>query len=148
MNLFYFLLVFIAGIGVTLQLGVNSQLRQVAGNPVLAALVSFVVGTAALLLYVLGTARSTLPALETFRAIAWWKYAGGVLGAFYITTVIIAAPRIGAANVVALIVAGQLLAALVCDHFGWIGFTVQPVTVYRLLGALLILAGVLLMQRK
>ncbi len=148
MNLFYFLLVFIAGIGVTLQLGVNSQLRQVVGSPVLSALVSFLVGTSALLLYVLATARNTLPALETFRGIAWWKYAGGMLGAFYITTVIIAAPRIGAANVLALIVAGQLLAALACDHFGWIGFTVQPITIYRVLGALLIMAGVLLMQRK
>ena len=148
MNLFYFLLVFIAGIGVTLQLGVNSQLRQVVGSPVLSALVSFLVGTSALLLYVLATARNTLPAWETFRGIAWWKYAGGMLGAFYITTVIIAAPRIGAANVLALIVAGQLLAALACDHFGWIGFTVQPVTVYRVLGALLIMGGVLLMQRK
>lgn len=148
MNLFYFLLVFIAGIGVTLQLGVNSQLRQVVGSPVLSALVSFLVGTSALLVYVLATARNTLPALETFRGIAWWKYAGGMLGAFYITTVIIAAPRIGAANVLALIVAGQLLAALACDHFGWIGFTVQPVTIYRVLGALLIMAGVLLMQRK
>ena len=147
MNLFYFLLVFTAGIGVTLQLGVNSQLRQAVGNPALSALVSFLVGTSALLLYVVGTAKNTLPALETFRGIAWWKYAGGILGAFYITTVIIAAPRIGAANVMALTIAGQLLAALVCDHFGWIGFSVQPVNIYRVLGVLLILAGVYLMQR-
>lgn len=147
MNLFYFLLVFTAGIGVTLQLGVNSQLRQAVGNPALSALVSFLVGTSALLIYVVATAKNTLPTLETFRGIAWWKYAGGMLGAFYITTVIIAAPRIGAANVMALTIAGQLLAALVCDHFGWIGFSVQPVNIYRVLGVLLILAGVYLMQR-
>lgn len=147
MNLFYFLLVFTAGIGVTLQLGVNSQLRQAVGNPALSALVSFLVGTSALLIYVVATAKNTLPTLETFRGIAWWKYAGGMLGVFYITTVIIAAPRIGAANVMALTIAGQLLAALVCDHFGWIGFSVQPVNIYRVLGVLLILAGVYLMQR-
>lgn len=147
MNLFYFLLVFVAGIGVTLQLGVNSQLRQAVANPVLSSLISFLVGTVALVIYLVATTK-TIPAFETYRNIPWWKYLGGLLGAFYVTTVIIAAPRIGAANVIVLIVAGQLITALICDHFGFLGFTIQPINVYRILGALLILAGVYFMQRK
>lgn len=147
MNLFYFLLVFVAGVGVTLQLGVNSQLRQIVINPVLSSFISFLVGTIALAIYLVSTSKS-VPNFETFRVIPWWKYLGGILGAFYVTSVIIAAPRIGAANVIVLIVAGQLLMALLCDHFGLLGFTIQPINVYRILGALLILGGVFLMQRK
>ena len=147
MNLFYFLLVFVAGIGVTLQLGVNSQLRQAVANPVLSSLISFMVGTVALVLYFVTTSK-TMPAFETFKGIPWWKYMGGILGAFYVTTVIIAAPRIGAANVIVLVVAGQLLMGLLCDHFGLLGFTIQHINIYRVLGALLILAGVYFMQRK
>jgi transporter family-2 protein len=143
----YFVLALLAGVCVSVQLGVNAQLRQEVTNPVISALISFSVGTIALCIYVLGTSRQALPSLELVRSIAWWKWTGGILGVIYITTAIVVGPRIGAANFISLVVAGQLLAAVLFDHFGYVGFPVHPATVYRLLGVLLIVAGVYLIQK-
>ncbi|MBC8155878.1 MAG: DMT family transporter, partial [Bacteroidetes bacterium] len=52
-----------------------------------------------------------------------------------------------AANLVSLSVAGQLMAALVMDHYGWLGFSLHPANGWRLLGAMLIMVGVLLVVR-
>ena len=146
-NGFFFVLALLAGVGVSVQLGVNSQLRQAVAHPVVSALISFAVGTLVLTVYVLGAARQSVPSLETFRHIEWWKWTGGLLGAIYVTTAILAAPRIGAANFVSLVVAGQLLAALLFDHFGYVGFLQHSINWYRVAGALLIVGGVYLIQR-
>jgi transporter family-2 protein len=59
----------------------------------------------------------------------------------------VGAPRLGAATLVAALVAGQMVASLALDHFGWVGFTVHPIDPWRLLGAALIVGGVVLVQR-
>jgi transporter family-2 protein len=55
-------------------------------------------------------------------------------------------PRIGAATLIALVVAGQLLSSLLCDHFGWFGVPVHTLDAPRAAGALLLLAGVALIR--
>lgn len=91
--------------------------------------------------------RVPLPALDTIRQVSWWKWTGGIIGAIYVTTVIISVPRIGTANLVSLSVAGQLLAAVVLDHYGLLGFAQHPANAWRLLGLALIVGGVLLVVR-
>ena len=71
---------------------------------------------------------------------------GGLLGAFYVLGSIVAAPRLGAVTLVALILAGQTLASLAVDHFGWVGFEEQPITPLRLAGVALLAAGVALVR--
>src|SRR5690242_10595880 len=102
----YYLISILAGVAVAFQTGVNSQLRSDTNNPVLTALISFFVGTVALIvLYFLFFKQTPMfPSNITF---SWWKFTGGLLGLFYVTGVVIAAPRIGAANALAFIVAGQ-----------------------------------------
>ena len=78
----------------------------------------------------------------------WWKFMGGILGVLYVTGVVIAAPRIGAANALAFIVGGQFVAAIVIDHFGWMRLPVNPISFYRIAGIALLLAGVYLIQKK
>ncbi len=147
MNWIYFLLALLAGVGVSVQLGVNTQLRQEVTNPIISAFISFTVGTLILGIYVFSVSRNALPSVVLLRDISWWKWTGGLLGAVYVTTAIIVGPRIGAANFVSLVVAGQLLAAVLFDHFGYVGFVIHPATIYRLLGVLLIVAGVYLIQK-
>ena len=142
----WFLLAFLTGMAVSVQSGVNSQLRQALGNPVLAATISFGSGFLALVCFQ-GMVQGGLPTLATVKSIDWWKWTGGLLGAIYVTTVIITIPRIGAASLVSLSVAGQLVAAIVLDHYGLLGFSQHPANPWRLLGAMLIMAGVLLVVR-
>lgn len=142
----FLLLAFITGVAISIQAGVNSNLRLGLNNPVLAALISFGMGFITLLILHLGM-RGGLPASTTIRSLSWWKYTGGVIGAVYVTTVILSVPRIGTANLVSLSVAGQLIAAVVLDHYGLLGFVQHSANSWRLLGIVLILAGVWLVVK-
>lgn len=73
---------------------------------------------------------------------------GGLLGAVYVTGVVLAAPRIGAANALAFIVGGQFIMAIIIDHYGWMQLPVNPISIYRVAGIILLLAGVYLIQKK
>ncbi len=136
----------LVGMGLPLQSGINAQLRLGLGQPLLAALVSFVVGTVALGLITL-LFRTSPPAPVDLATIPWWHWTGGLIGAIYIFAAVILAPQLGATTLVGAMVAGQLLASLVYDHFGLIGYPVQPVTWQRLLGVALIGVGVWLVQQ-
>jgi transporter family-2 protein len=129
------------------QVGVNARLRATVGHPVLAAAISFAVGTLVLVLLAAAGGALRLPAAAAAR-VPWWGWTGGLLGATYILATILLAPRLGAATLTAAIIAGQLAAALAVDHFGAIGFARQPVTPVRLVGAALLAVGVLLVQRR
>ena len=146
MNYPYILLAFLTGIAISVQAGVNANLRQSLTNPVLAAAVSFGTGLIALIILVLASGAS-VPPIETFRQVSWWKWTGGVIGAVYVTTVIVSVPKIGPASLVSLSVAGQLLAAVVLDHYGLLGFALHPANGWRLLGMAVIVVGVVLVVR-
>ena len=149
MRMTWFLLVPVAlaaGTAFTVQFGVNSQLRGVAGGPVAAAAISFTVGTVALVGLPLVLNRG-LPSFGDVAGAPWWVWTGGLLGAFYVFASVILTPRLGAATTVALILTGQVVASIVVDHFGLFRVAVQEATPLRLLGALLIIAGVFFVQR-
>ena len=69
------------------------------------------------------------------------------MGAVYIAAVVVLAPRLGAGTIFAAVVGGQMLASLIVDHFGWVGFPEHPISALRLLGAALVMLGVALIQR-
>lgn len=141
MNFIYFLFAFLVGVATSVQSGVNSQLRQLVAHPIQAALISF--GSGFVVLTVISLIlRAPVPTVDALREISWWKWTGGLLGAVYVTTVIITVPRIGAGNLLSLSVAGQLLAAVILDHYGLLGFKEHGLTVWRLVGVLLIVLGV------
>ena len=146
MNYPYILLAFLTGIAISVQAGVNANLRQSLTNPVLAAAVSFGTGLIALIIMLLASGASVSP-IDTLRQVSWWKWTGGVIGAVYVTTVIVSVPKIGPANLVSLSVAGQLLAAVVLDHYGLLGFALHPANGWRLLGMAVIMVGVVLVVR-
>ena len=91
--------------------------------------------------------RVPIPIANAWSASQWWLWTGGLLGALYISAAVVLAPRLGAATLVAAVVAGQMAASLVLDHFGWVGFPEHPVNGLRLLGASLVILGVVLVQR-
>jgi bacterial/archaeal transporter family-2 protein len=147
MNYFFLLLAFLIGVANTVQSGVNSQLRVELQNPILASIISFSTGLVALLICYAFFNKGTGTSPETLRAIDWWKWTGGVLGAFYVLTVIFIVRDIGPANMVCLIIAGQLIGTLVIEQFGIIGFSVHPINGWRVLGMALVVGGVYLVLK-
>ena len=141
-----YLLGITAGLGLTIQVGMNTELRRVLNSAWSAALVSFLVGTVALVGLMLAT-RTAIPGRETLAAVPPWAWFGGLFGAFYVAISTIVAAELGATSLLFLGVAGQLAMALVVDHFGWLGMPVNPITAARLLGVALLCAGVWLITR-
>lgn len=135
-----------AGFGLTVQVGMNAQLRKVLQSANIAALISFLVGTLALVILVMAL-RSPVPARDTLAAVPIWAWFGGLLGAFYVATSTIVAAELGAATLLGLALLGQLSTALVIDHFGWLGLPQNPVTASRLCGVALLGIGVWLVSR-
>lgn len=146
MNTWYVLLAVAAGAVLPIQLGVNSTLRQGIGSPVVAALISFAVGSACLLAYAL-TTRAAWPTAQMLTKLPVWAWSGGALGAYYVAIAILAAPKLGAANLVSLTIAAQLIASLLLDHYGVIGFTQHGISAARVAGALLLIAGTVLIVK-
>ncbi len=147
-NFFFFFLTLLAGMALAVQAGLNSQLRLAVGNPIFSSILSFSVGLTALLLFLVLLRPPNLPALTSLTQITWWKWLGGTLGAFYIVVAILTAPKIGAAGFTGLLIAGQLIASLLLDHFGWVGFKTQPVSWTKIGGAAFLLLGVYLIVKK
>ena len=77
----------------------------------------------------------------------WYAWLGGFYGAFFVAVAAFAAPRLGVGVLLTAAIAGQLLGAIVLDHFGLLGLARNPITVTRVAGIGLVLLGVLLVRR-
>jgi bacterial/archaeal transporter family-2 protein len=144
-NLVYFLGM-AAGLGLTIQLGANSTLQRAFGSANAAALVNFVVGMLCLSAFLL-LIRTPLPSREALASVPAWAWIGGALGAFYVASSTIVGLQLGATSLLALTLLGQLASALVVDHFGWLGLPEHPIDLARIVGVVLLLAGVWLIAK-
>lgn len=146
MRVFIVVLVVLGGAVIPFQVAANKRMDQAVGSPVLAATLAMFVGGIALAAVALtgwlGRGRLTGAADAP-----WWTWLAMSMALFTVIS-IIALPRAGAAAVIAATVFGQLTAAALLDHFGWLGVPRIRLNAWRLAGAVLLLAGMLLMQRK
>jgi len=138
-------LVFVGGTLIALQAPTNSILAKSGGSPILAALISFAVGTLALFLVWL--ASGNRPRAEAFADLPAYVWLGGLYGAFFVAVAAFAAPRIGLASLITIGIGGQIVMAMALDHFGALGLPRDAVTLPKLLGVALVLAGVVLVRR-
>lgn len=139
-----------AGAVLPVQGAVNALLRQdLGGAPFAVGTVSFTVATlamASVLLVTLALPNTSRPRIQGVSAMPWWGWLGGVAGANYVTIIFTSIPVIGAAAAVALTVAGQQIAAVFVDKFGWFRLPRRPISLLRLAGVILLLAGVALIK--
>lgn len=136
------LLALIAGSLMAVQAPTNAMLGKASGSPVVAAFISFLVGSVAIVAATSG--RLFAPGL---RQVPWYAWAGGLYGAFFVGVAAYAAPRIGVGPLLTAAIAGQLAGAIILDHYGLLGMARHPVTVTRIGGVLLVLAGAWLVRR-
>ena len=141
-----FLIALLAGAMMPTQAATNNKMAAFVESPILAAFISFVVGTVALFAYVLisGESISNLSLAKGAPPIAW---VGGLLGAFFVAAAVTLLPRLGVAMTFSLIIAGQMIVTLIIDHFGLLGVPVKAISFARIAGILLITGGVILIRR-
>jgi len=114
------------------------------GHPLWATLASLLVGIVVLLPVMLAL-RLPLPSLAFISKAPLWMWAGGAFGVCFISLALMLLPKLGASGFIALALAGQVIASLL-DHFGWFGLVEREMTVPRVSGAVLLMAGVVLIQ--
>ena len=136
----------LVGALVTLQTGSNARLKEAFGHPLPAVVVSSLIGIV-LLIAVIAVTRAPLPSMERVSTAPWSAWLGGLLGAVYAVTMVVLARELGAATLMALAVAGQLLCSVLLDHFGVLGFEVRAAGIGRLVGCALLLTGVALIWK-
>jgi bacterial/archaeal transporter family-2 protein len=146
MNTVLILVAAAAGGLLAVQVAANSTLGQHLGRPAGATLVSFLVGSAGLVLYML-LVREPWPASKALQHSPWWALGGGILGAGYVMVTVVVTPRLGPGLTLGAVVAGQMIVALALEQAGALDVTRQPITLVRVLGVALIVAGVALLRK-
>lgn len=147
MNLLFLVFAAAAGACISLQAAANASLRTNLADARWATFFS-ICGTIVTAIVVMAVIRPPVPSQTAFRSAPWWNWIGGPLGALIVLSGAALTPRLGAAAFIAAIVAGQLASSIALDHFGWMQLPHQPATFSRLIGAVLVFAGVLLITRR
>ena len=136
-----------AGAFVPLQTGANAFLTKGLGNGMLSTFIVFVVAAVSSLI-ILAFQRPVVPSFHDMAETPLYAWlVGGVLGAAYIFILITTAPQLGMATVVGLVVLGQMLMAMLMDHYGWMGLSIHLFNWRRLAGAALMIVGLLIIRK-
>lgn len=139
------LLAFAGGGLIAAQAPINARLKLVVGSPILAAAISFVVGTAALVLGVLLT--DAQGGVTRTGGGPWWAYLGGLCGAVLVTATLVATPRLGVTTTFVAVIAGEVIIAAVIDRFGLFGVVQRAVTPTRVVAIVLMVVSMVLLLR-
>lgn len=134
----------LAGALNSVQAGANASLNKSLEQPFSAALIITLVSLSTILVTGGVSGQLAWPGSAKLTSLPWWAWIGGLLGATYVMSQLLVAQKVGAAIYVALTVTASVLASLVLDHFGWLGFEQHAAGLGRLLGGALMVAGVAL----
>jgi len=144
-KLIWIVLAFLSGAFLPIQAGLNTRLGKAAGSPVYASMFSFVVGTLGLLIYIIITRQSI--SWTGVREAPGYVWIGGLLGAFYVTVIILAFPKLGPGLTFGLVVAGQMILSAVLEHNNILVAQQNPINAMKLLGIALVIAGVVIIRK-
>lgn len=136
-----------AGMLNALQAGANATLSKSLATAFPAALIVVAVSATSLLAAGLISGQLVWPGGNRLAAVPWWAWIGGVMGATFVMSQLVVAQRIGAAPYLGLTVTAAVVMSVVLDHFGWMGFKEHPATLGRIVGGVLMIAGVGLLAR-
>src|SRR6185437_10329057 len=125
-----FCFAFLAGALISVQAGSNTQLKKTLGDSIAAAVVNYILGAAGIIACAIAT-RVHVPSAARAAEAPWWSWLGGLFGLAYGLAVVMLGNRLGAATLIALVVAGQLVCSVVLDHYGWMGFDVRAASFGR-----------------
>jgi len=138
-------LAFLSGAFLPIQAGLNAKLGKTVESPVYASMLSFVIGTLGLITYILITKQSmSWAGVREAPAHVW---IGGLLGAFYVTVIILAFPKLGPGLTFGLVVAGQMIISIVLEHFNILVAQQNSISFMKVLGVLLVVVGVIIIRR-
>jgi transporter family-2 protein len=145
MKYIWIIMALLSGAFLPIQGGINSRLGKEIASPVHASLISFLVGAVVLFAYTLVMRQPVQ--ISGLKNAPLYLWSGGLLGAFYVTVIILAFPKIGPALTFGLVVAGQMIISIILDHFNILVAQPHPVNIWKVLGVLLVITGVIIVRK-
>jgi transporter family-2 protein len=144
-KIFWIIMASLSGAFLPIQAGLNAKLGKAGGSPVYASMISFLVGTGALVFYIVLTNQPiSWSGLKEAPLHAW---VGGLLGAFYVTVIILSFPQLGPGLTFGLVIAGQMIISVLLEHFNILVSNPHPINLPRLIGVALVVAGVIIIRK-
>ena len=134
-----------AGISLVVQQALNANLRAALNSAAWSGFMSYFIGVICMAALALAL-QDPIPSVATASRIPWFAWSGGLFGAIFVVLAIFLIPQLGAAAFFALLIAGQMLGSIAFDHFGLLGVPVHPVSAVRVIGAALLVGGVVLIR--
>jgi transporter family-2 protein len=128
------------GVILAVHLAMNGKVGSVLNNPRVGNALFWCIG--ALTAVVIGLTGWRSGALQPLQQVNPLLLTAGVLGACLVFAIAWLIPLVGAGPVMITLLAGQVLGGLIMSHFGWLGSPVQPVTLVKIIGVLVMLGGV------
>lgn len=144
-KIIWILLAFLSGTFLPIQGGINSRLGKTVENPIYASMISFLVGTVALVLYIVITRQSI--SWSGVKEAPSYVWLGGLLGAFYVTIIVLAFPKLGPGLTFGLVVAGQMIMSVVLEHNNILVAQQNPINLMKIFGIVLVIAGVIIIRK-
>lgn len=145
MKFIWIIIALISGAFLPIQAGLNTRMGKALVSPIHASLVSFIVGTVSISLYCFLTKQHV--SWAGLRVAPIYVWLGGLLGAFYVTSIILAFPKIGPAMTFGLVVAGQMITSILLDHFNILVAQQHSINIWKLVGIILIVTGVVIIRK-
>jgi len=146
-EIIFLALALITGALIPIQAATNAAFSKSIGNPIITGLMVFIVGLVGMILFTL-ISRTSFPPRQQLTATPLYGYLGGVIVATYVVMITILVPRIGVGTAIGLIVTGQIICAVIIDHFGLFNVAVRPISLTRAAGILLMIGGIYLVMKK
>lgn len=143
-KIIWIVLAFLSGTFLPIQAGLNSRLGKAVNSPVYASMFSFAVGALGLIVYIAIT-RQTM-SWSGIKETPVYVWLGGLLGAFYVTAIILAYPKLGPGLTFGLVVAGQMIVSVLLEHFNILVAQPNPVSYMKILGVGLVVGGVIIIR--
>ena len=146
-DIIFLSLALITGALIPIQAATNAAFSKSIGNPFVTGLMVFIIGMVVMILFIL-ISGTTFPTRQQIMSTSLYSYLGGIIVATYVVMITILTPRLGVGTAIGLIVTGQIICAVIIDHFGLFNVAVHSISITRLAGVLLMIAGIYLVMKK
>jgi bacterial/archaeal transporter family-2 protein len=139
MKIYLIALMLIIGFVLTLHLAMNSQVGAILKNPRMGNAIFWVIGGVTAV--IIGLTDWDPAVFSRLKEVPLWLLTAGIMGGALVFGIAWTMPKLGAGNAFVLMIAGQVISGMIFSHFGLFGSPVEPISIAKLGGALLLVAG-------
>lgn len=147
-SIFLYCLACAGGVFLAIQAGFNTQLGTILKQPILAVIATSIASSVFGIVVFLIIGKDTFQ-FERIVHVPWYLwFVGGLFSMIGISLYFYTIPKMGISKMIAFGLCGQLIFSLIAGTFGWLNLPVEPLTSKRLIGAFVMIVGIILINLK